>query len=442
MRVLWDANWKRKIRPMIRIALAALTAVLLLAACADEQNDTPPSQPAASRPSVDEAQRIAKEYIIVDAHIDVPYRLAEEPADVSAATDGGDFDYPRAVAGGLNAPFMSIYTSPESADKGESHALANQLIDGVEALVVSHPDKFAIALSPADVRAQFEAGLISLPMGMENGSPLDGKLENVAYFYERGIRYITLAHGKSNQLSDSSYDTNRQWDGLSEFGVAVVREMNRLGMMVDVSHLSDAAFYDVLETSAAPVIASHSSSRSFTPGFERNMSDDMIRALGEHGGLIMVSFGSMFITAEANAYSTRQSDAEKAYKAANPGVTEQFVEDEFPKLFAAEHGPYPHAALTDVLDHFDHIVALVGADNVGIGSDFDGVGDALPVGLKDVSDYPNLVLGLLERGYSEDDIAAILGENLLRVWSEVEAAAIAAEVEPSQEPQATTSSST
>ena len=145
---------------------------------------------------MDEAKRIAKEFLIVDAHVDVPYRLAAKPADVSAATDDGDFDYPRAVAGGLNAPFMSIYTSADSADKGEAYALANQLIDSVEALVVSHPDKFAIALSPADVRAQFEAGLISLPMGMENGSPLDGKLENVAYFFERGIRYITLAHAQ------------------------------------------------------------------------------------------------------------------------------------------------------------------------------------------------------------------------------------------------------
>ena len=218
--------------------------------------------------------------------------------------------------------------------------------------------------------------------------------------------------------------------------------MNRLGVMVDVSHLSDAAFHDVLEVSAAPVIASHSSSRFFTPGFERNLSDDMIQALAEHGGLIMVNFGSMFITAEANAYSTRRNDAGEAYKAAHPGVTEQFLEDEFPKLYATEHGPFPHATLADVLDHFDHIVALVGADSVGIGSDFDGVGDALPVGLKDVSDYPDLVLGLLERGYSEGDIAAILGENLLRVWSEVEAAAAATDVKPPRETRATTSSST
>jgi membrane dipeptidase len=167
------------------------------------------------------------------------------------------------------------------------------------------------------------------------------------------------------------------------------------------------------------------------------MSDDMIRALAERGGLIMINFGSTFLTAEANAYSQRRSDAEKAYELANPGVAKEFLSEEFPKLFAAEHGPYPHASLEQVLDHFDHVVALVGVEHVGIGSDFDGVEDTLPAGLKDVSGYPNLVLGLLERGYSEADIAAILGENLLRVWSEIEAARKAG-----GEAQATTSSNT
>jgi membrane dipeptidase len=437
MRILWKACIV-----MIRIPLAAVAAALLFAACADDRADTATAVPAATRLTIDDAKRITRDYILVDTHIDLPDRLSTKPEDVSVATDGGHFDYPRAVAGGLNAAFMAIYTSAETADKGESFAAANRLIDGVEALVASHPDKFAIALSPADVRAQFRAGLISFPLGMENGSPLDGKLENVAYFYGRGIRYITLAHGKSNLLSDSSYDKNRQWDGLSDFGVAVVREMNRLGMMVDVSHLSDAAFYDVLEVSRTPVIATHSSSRHFTPGFERNMSDDMIRALAERGGLIMINFGSMFLTAEANAYSQSRNDAEKAYESANPGVAKEFLSEEFAKLFEAEHGPYPHATLEQVLDHFDHVVGLVGVEHVGIGSDFDGVEDTLPAGLKDVSGYPNLVLGLLEHGYSEADIAAILGENLLRVWSEIEAASTAGTVASQDQAQATTSSRT
>ncbi|HEX5788895.1 MAG TPA: dipeptidase [Woeseiaceae bacterium] len=420
---------------LLRTFAAAAVAAWMLTGCGNSANSTGPAVPNAERAALpapgktagddaaSRAVRIAREQIIVDTHVDVPYRVDEEYVDVAAATDGGDFDYPRAVAGGLNAPFMSIYTSTDHADRGESFLVANRLIDQVEALAAANPDKFAIALGPADVRSQFGRGLISLPMGMENGSPLEGKLENVAYFADRGIRYITLAHGKSNRLADSSYDDNEQWDGLSHFGAEVVREMNRLGVMVDVSHLSDAAFYDVLDVSAAPVIASHSSARHFTPGFERNMSDEMILALAENGGLIMINFGSSFITAEANAYSTARSDAADKYRAAHPELTEDEVDDVFADIYAAEHGPYPYATTDDVLDHFDHVVRLVGVDHLGIGSDYDGVGDSLPRGLEDVSAYPNLVRGLLERGYGEPDIAKILGENLLRVWATVEAQA-------------------
>lgn len=411
---------------MSRCLLTAGLAALLLVACSDERNTdarTAVDRPTSGGAAAADPVRIARDNIIVDTHVDVPYRIDATPADVARATDSGDFDYPRAVEGGLNAPFMSIYTSTDAADRGESFAVANRLIDLVGAMAAANPDKFAIALSPSDVRAQFAKGLMSLPMGMENGSPLEGKLENVAWFYDRGIRYITLAHGRNNQLSDSSYDETRRWDGLSEFGADVVREMNRLGMIVDVSHLSDAAFYDVLETSAAPVIASHSSARHFTPGFERNMSDDMIRALAEHRGLIMINFGSSFITREANEYSVARGKAEAAYKAAHPEASEEFIDKEFPALYAAEHGAFPFASLSDVLDHFDHVVDLVGVDYVGIGSDYDGVGDSLPTGLKDVSTYPNLVRGLLDRGYSEQDIVKILGENLLRVWADVESRA-------------------
>ncbi len=411
---------------MQRPFLAACLAACLITACngAVDPPQAPGAAAGAEEPGSDElgdeAQRIAHHYIVVDTHVDVPYRLESKPADVAVATDGGDFDYPRAVAGGLDAPFMSIYTSTAVADRGESFAHANRLIDQVEALVSANPDKFAIARSPADVRRHFADGLISLPLGMENGSPLDGRLENVRYFYDRGIRYITLAHGKSNRLADSSYDDNRQWNGLSDFGAEVVREMNRLGMMVDVSHLSDAAFYDVLDVSAAPVIATHSSARHFTPGFERNMSDDMIRALAENGGLIMINFGSSFITRAANEYTAARSEAEDTYKASHPEIPENIVEEEFQARYEAEHGPLPFATLDDVLQHFDHVSRLVGVDHLGIGSDYDGVGDSLPVGLKDVSTYPNLVRGLLARGYSEADIEKILGENLLRLWREIE----------------------
>jgi membrane dipeptidase len=257
-------------------------------------------------------------------------------------------------------------------------------------------------------------------MGMENGSPLEGDLAALQHFHERGIRYITLAHSLSNHISDSSYDENRQWNGISEFGVEVVHEMNRLGIMVDVSHLSDEAFWQVLEISAVPVIASHSSARHFTPGWERNMSDEMITALAEKGGLIMINFGSAFITEEAHQYSLERWPASRAFVAEHSDMSREDAQKAFAARWEAEHGPMPYASLDDVLDHFDHVVRLVGVDHVGIGSDYDGVGDSLPTGLKDVSAYPNLVEGLLRRGYSEADVRKILGENLLRVWQAID----------------------
>jgi len=389
-----------------------IATLLLLAAC-ERSSET--AQDLAA-----DAQRIAKSSIIIDTHIDVPDRLSDKPADISQATESGDFDYPRAVAGGLNAPFMSIYTAATLEAEGKSRAGAEELIDLIENVVAESQGKFALATSSADVRKHFEQGIISLPMGMENGSPLEGDLANLQYFYDRGIRYITLAHGLSNHLSDSSYDKNRPWNGLSEFGADVVREMNRLGIMVDVSHVSDEAFWQVIELSKVPVIASHSSARHFTPGFERNMDDEMIRALAANGGVIMINFGSGFLTQDANAYSMARWAASDAYELEHGELSPDEVREQFNPLWEAEHGPMVYASLDDVLDHFDHVVNLVGVDHVGIGSDYDGVGDSLPTDLKDVSAYPNLVEGLLQRGYSEADVRKILGENLLRVWTAVE----------------------
>jgi membrane dipeptidase len=196
--------------------------------------------------------------------------------------------------------------------------------------------------------------------------------------------------------------------------------MNRLGIMVDVSHVSDDAFWQIMEISRAPAIASHSSARHFTPGFERNMSDEMIKALAANKGVIQINFGSSFITAKAREYSTARREASKLYADAHPDLSDADIYRQFPAVYEAEHGPFPFASLDDVLDHIDHVVSLTSVDNVGIGSDYDGVGDSLPVGLKDVAAYPNLIKGLLGRGYSEDDIRKILGENLLRVWQAVE----------------------
>ena len=396
------------------------TGVLALVVCCMAGCGGPAADAGTAADPAIEARQIAATSIIVDTHIDVPYKLRKQPTDVSVPADGFDFDYPRAIAGGLNAPFMSIYTEAELEAEGRSRAVADQLIDLVEGMVAAAPDKFAIARSPEDVRHQFGDGMVSLAMGMENGSPIEDDLANLQHFYDRGIRYITLAHSKSNLIADSSYDDNKRWHGLSDFGVKVVREMNRLGIMVDVSHISDEAFWDVMDVSAVPVIASHSSSRHFTPGFERNMSDDMIRALADKGGVIQLNFGSGFLTAKANDYDKTFWPTTDAYEKSHPDMAPGEQEKAALREFEAGHGPYPYADIDDVLDQVDYVVALVGIEHVGLGSDFDGVGDTLPVGLKDVSCYPNLIEGLLDRGYAEADIRKILGENLLRVWEAVE----------------------
>jgi membrane dipeptidase len=388
--------------------LAILFALAFCTACV--ANNQPPV-------ATDLARELTQKYIIVDGHIDVPYRLNEKWEDVTIATDGGDFDYPRAKQGGLNAPFMSIYVPASLDNSKQSTALAHKLIDFVEAIVGRAPEKFAIATSTEDVEKHFKQGLISLPMGMENGSPIQGDLANLAIFHKRGVRYITLAHSQSNHISDSSYDVRRKWRGLSPFGKEVVIEMNKLGMMLDISHVSDAAFYQVIELTKAPVIASHSSLRRFTPGFERNMDDDMLKALGKNGGVVMINFGSTFVDQVSRSWRNKMGEVRDTVKQKFGEDSEQYTD--FEKNYRAK-SPFPFANVETVLEHIDHVVKLIGINHVGIGSDYDGVGDSLPEGLKDVSTYPNLVQGLLDRGYSEQDIAKILGENLLRVWRQVE----------------------
>lgn len=367
------------------------------------------------------AQQISQKYIIADLHVDVPYRLEEKYADVTGATEGGDFDFPRAKNGGLDAPFMSIYIPADiEASGGDSKAVADKLIDSVEAIVNSAPDKFALAFSTDQLRNNFKQGLISLPMGMENGSPIAGDLANLKHFYNRGIRYITLSHSLSNHISDSSYDEARPAQGLTEFGKELVVAMNDIGVMVDVSHISDLAFYDVMQHSQTPVIASHSSARHFTPGFERNMTDDMIKTMAAKGGVIFINFGSTFVSQTSLENYGVYKAAMTTFTTANGVDEDSETAKAFGEVYRAKT-PFEFADLNTVLDHFDHVVKLAGIDHVGIGSDYDGVGDSLPVGLKDVAAYPNLIAGLLQRGYSEADIAKILSGNLMRVWQQVEA---------------------
>lgn len=373
----------------------------------------------------EKANELAQRYILTDGHVDLPYRLRikhfrleREYLGIPVSTPEGDFDFERAKKGGLDAPFMSIYI-PSSyqlkPDKGK--VLADSLIDMVQGIAKALPDKFALAGTPAEVIANTRSGKISLPMGMENGAPIGNELANVKYFYSRGIRYVTLTHAKDNQICDSSYDTTRTWNGLSPFGEKVVEEMNKVGIMVDISHVSDSTFYDVLKIVKAPVIASHSSCRIYTPGFQRNMSDEMIKALGKNGGVIQINFGASFIDSLTRTNAALLDSLEKVLQ--SKGLTSRDAAAQpIIDQFAADHKAL-YGDVERVADHIDHVVKLAGIDHVGIGSDYDGVGDSLPLGLKDVSGYPNLIFVLLKRGYTDTDIEKICSGNVFRVWNQV-----------------------
>ena len=363
---------------MVDINRLSIVLILLLAGCAEQSPED-----------------IAQSSLIVDTHIDTPYRIKAQLDNSGTYEDiaentSYDFDYPRALSGGLNVPFFSIYLPADTEAAGTSFSLANELIDLMNSIIEANPEKFFLIDTSTYLGNLPGQNLIGIAYGMENGAALEGNLSNVEYFYKRGIRYITLTHSKSNHISDSSYDENKQWGGLSEFGKNLITEMNNVGIMIDISHVSDAAFLQAIDISNTPVIASHSSLRHFTPGWERNVSDSMLEALANKGGVLQINFGTAFLT-DVN-------DKSNSY----------------------DPSTYIHAGVTDVVDHIDRVVALVGVEHVGIGSDYDGVGDTLPNGLKDVSTYPNLIAELQNRGYSTSDIQKILGGNFARVWREVE----------------------
>ena len=366
------------------------------------------------------ANELAQKFIITDGHIDLPWRLHKNGyEDISIRTPGGDFDYVRAKQGGLDAPFMSIYVPATYQVTGGAKEMALELMNSVKRITTDHPDKFEMAYSISDVERIFNEGKIALPMGMENGAPIEGDLDNIQFFFDEGIRYITLTHSEDNDICDSSYNLGeRTHKGLSDFGKEVVLEMNRVGIMVDISHVSDDAFYQIMDVTQVPAIASHSSARHFTPGFERNMSDDMIKRLAENGGVIQINFGSSFVTQESQDKRKKNSEDVSAFAKENNLESDDPRVKEFAKKVAIDNPVF--CDVTDVADHFDHVVKLVGIDHVAFGSDYDGVGDTLPYGLKDASTFPNLIYHLLKRGYSEEDIEKICYKNIWRVWKATE----------------------
>lgn len=371
------------------------------------------------------ANELAQKFIIVDGHVDLPYRLKvknfrldKEYLGIPYQTADGDFDYVRARKGGLDAPFMSIFIPSRLQVDGGAKELADSLINMIAYIAKEQNKYFTIATSPKDILKAKKKGKVALPMGMENGAPIESDLSRIGYFKKRGISYITLTHGKDNLICDSSYDTTRTWNGLSPFGYKVLDEMQRTGIMVDISHVSDSTFYQTVGHVKVPVIASHSSCRKFTPGFERNMSDDMIVKLKKNNGVIMVNFGSTFLDGKIDKFNDSMR-TQLRNLLADKGVDEKSEEGKLlTKEFQASH-PKLYADVLKVVDHIDHIVALAGVDHVGFGSDYDGVGDSLPTGLKDVSDFPNLIYELLIRGYSDRDIEKICSGNVFRVWNKV-----------------------
>ncbi len=410
-------------KSFLKNLLSVLALISLIVAC------SPPEKKKNIAEMTDDeirvyADELAHQFIMVDGHVDLPYRmnvkgfmLTKTVEDVSVET-AGNFDYPKAKKGGLDAPFMSIYVPSRYQDTGGAKEFADSLIDMVSRLPVTFPDMFAMANSPQDIEKNFEGDLISLPMGMENGAPIEDDINNVKYFFDRGIRYITLTHGKDNQICDSSYDTTYTWNGLSPFGEEVVKEMNKWGIMVDISHVTDSAAFDALAITQAPVIASHSSCRSFTPGWERNMPDNLIKAMADKGGVIHINFGSSFLSQEAQDKRDKMREDLTNWRTENDLTTDDEAYKEYARQYAIDNDVYED--IETVADHIDNVVKVAGIDYVGFGSDYDGVGDSLPKGLKDVSTYPNLIYELLKRGYSEEDIAKICYKNTFRVWNKVQ----------------------
>ena len=361
--------------------------------------------------------------IAIDMHADTAQRLLDEQIDLQQELDEGHFDAVRAKAGGLDAQFFSIWVEPQLFGATGARAMkrADDQIAAVRALAEKHPETWALATSAADIRTAVKDGKMAALMGLEGGYAIDERLENVQRYYDMGVRYMSPAWSVSTSWAGSSGDDVGRTRGLNEFGKNVVREMNRLGMIIDVSHVSDPTFWDIVNTSTAPVVATHSACRAIAD-VPRNLTDEMIRALAHTGGVVNVIFYPEHLE-PGWTQKKKQVDAEIATmvqeaSAAEPGdaVHKKMARDRVRSREYARR--LPPVNVSRIVDHIDHIVKLVGVDHVGIGSDFDGV-QITTTGLATVAELPNLTKELLRRGYSETDVNKILGGNMLRVLDAV-----------------------
>ena len=371
-----------------------------------------------------EALSIHHRAVAVDMHADTVQFVVDEGADITGRVPTTHLDAVRMREGGLDAQFFSIWVEPEFYGLGGAEAIARAdlQIEAVRALAERHPEVWALATTAADVRRAAEGGRLAALLGLEGGYPLDGKLERIEHYYRKGVRYITLTWTHSLPWAGSSGDEEGQGRGLSDFGREVVREMNRLGMMVDVSHVSDPTFWDVVETSSAPVVATHSNCRVIAD-VARNLTNEQIRALAATGGLVSVVYYPAFLEPGWKALKDAVdeeirplTDAARDEAEGHPSLKRIARDRVREREYAARLPPVPVAR---VADHVDHIVRLVGVEHVGCGSDFDGM-QATPAGLSSVAELPNLTRELLGRGYTAEDVTKILGGNVLRVMEEVE----------------------
>jgi membrane dipeptidase len=374
------------------------------------------------------ARAIQDSAIVVDTHADTPQRFLDENFDIGSTDpkDLGHISLDKARAGNLSAEFFSIWVDPE-INRGHFAQHTLDLIDSVYEQAARHPDRMMMAFSVDDIERAHKQKKLAALMGIEGGHSIENDIHLLRDFYRLGVRYMTLSWSNSNEWADSSGDIDdpkiQHHNGLTDFGKQVVLEMNRLGMMVDISHVADKTFWDAIATSKAPLIASHSSARALTNA-PRNMTDDMLRAVAKNGGVVNVNFFSGFLNqnywnadqAQAKAQAAGIHDYLEKLRAEGKQVT--FAdEDQITREWMAKIPRPPFAAL---IDHIDHIAKVAGVDHVGIGSDFDGVSGATPAGMDSAADLPKITQALLDRGYRADDIRKILGGNTLRVFKEVE----------------------
>lgn len=365
------------------------------------------------------ALKIHRSAIVVDGHNDITSMMIDDDYDLATPSVGKyHTDIARMKQGGMTGQFFSVYVDRKYATEGGSARRAMDMIDVVYRATEKYPNELVIATSVADIRRAKKQKRIAALMGIEGGHAIENSLFALRNFYRLGIRYMTLTHNNTNDWADACCDTARH-NGLSDFGKEVVREMNRLGMFIDISHVSDKTMSDVLDVTSAPVIASHSSARALA-NRPRNIPDELLRRIAKNGGVVMINFYPNFIDQKAIDATTARNERLKPQL---DQLREQYktdarrLEEETTKLYAAN--PIPETPLSVLIDHFDHVAKVAGIDHVGLGSDFDGV-PSLPQGMKDIAQLPNITYELLKRGYSEADIKKILGENFMRAFAQVE----------------------